>query len=116
MAKPGRKTDPFSKEKLAYARARCQARYRGEAYELGLDEFMELWSDYWDEKGRGIDDMCMIRLDKSKPWRWDNVRMVTRRDYLTVEGQYFDHENKRQAMQKWKTTYFANRSPDNVEQ
>jgi hypothetical protein len=113
MAKPGRKTDPFSKEKLAYARARCQARYRGEAYELRLDEFMELWSDYWNEKGRGIDNMCMIRLDKTLPWRWNNVRMVTRRDYLTVEGQYFDTEAKEKAILKKIETHRRKRELQN---
>ena len=115
MAKPGRKTGPFSKQKLAFARARCQARYRGELWELDVIEFMELWSDYWDEKGRGIDDMCMIRLDKDLPWRWDNVRMVTRRDYLTIEGQYFDHDTKKQAIEKWKHTYHSNRKKQDVE-
>lgn len=82
--------DPFWREKLGFQRARAQAKFRGQKWLLGFDEYWELWQDHWNDRGRGIDQMCMIRLDYTKPWQWDNVKMVSRRDYLKKEGIYHD--------------------------
>jgi len=105
MAKPGRKTSPLSRQRLGYHRARCQAKYRGEEWELDFYEYWELWIDHWEERGRGINDMCMIRLDKSLPWRWDNVKMVSRGDYLTQHGRYYDRHIKQIAIDKKRETH-----------
>jgi len=72
--------DPFDHDRhRKWHLARAQANHRGEGWELSIEEWFELWTpDLWSKRGRGTNDLCMVRLDKSLPFRMDNVKIVTR--------------------------------------
>lgn len=69
-----------------YSRHRAQAKYRGEHYELKPEEYSMLWAsvgitDRHQLTGRRADSWAMVRVDPSKPWRVDNIQMMTRSAY-----------------------------------
>jgi hypothetical protein len=65
----------------SFSMARSQAIYRGEQWELELDLWMKLWTedDRYLRKGRASDQLSFVRIDPTKAWRPDNVRIETRR-------------------------------------
>lgn len=65
-----------------WQKARAQANFRDEEWELTFDEFYDLWKDHWLNRGRKPDDYCMTRTDASKPWKHDNIIVLTRHDQL----------------------------------
>lgn len=76
--------DPIRHSKFnPWHKARVQARFRGEDYQLTFDEFCELWTDeLWQRRGRGSQDLGMTRRDLSGPWTVENCVIVTRREQV----------------------------------
>tara|TARA_X000001382_G_C3169195_1_gene178909 strand:- start:15 stop:401 length:387 start_codon:yes stop_codon:yes gene_type:complete len=64
--------------RVKFLRHRCQAKYRGEAYELTYEQYLTAWYDsgQWQRAGVRKNSYQMKRLDASKPWHKDNVTMV----------------------------------------
>lgn len=62
----------------SFLRARAQANYRNEPWELSLEEYMQLWKGSWHLRGRGAEDLVGARLDPELPWCVDNVELMTR--------------------------------------
>lgn len=89
MAKRGRPTHPQHRERLAYARAQAQARFRGEPWQFTWDTWWQLWEPWWQWRGMGADDYCMIREDHSEPWSPRNCWVVPRREYLSPRGRFW---------------------------
>jgi hypothetical protein len=77
--------DPFDHERhQAWARARAQAHFIGAVWEIEIDEWFEIWtSELWARRGRATDQLCMIRIDRTLPFRRDNVMLVTRYEQIT---------------------------------
>jgi hypothetical protein len=67
----------------------CQARFRGEPCDLTEAEFFAIWEPYWAQRGRGRDQMTMTRCDSELPWTRDNVEIITRRDHLVREKNFW---------------------------
>lgn len=70
-----------------WARHRAQAKHRGEAYELTLEEFTDMWhtqgiTDRTQHTGRRSDSVSMVRINPLLPWRKDNCEFLTRGEYL----------------------------------
>jgi len=63
-----------------YLKAKAQAMYREEGWLMTFDEFVELWQDKWELRGRDGPDLCMTRIDMEKPWSRQNCEVVTRRE------------------------------------
>lgn len=61
-----------------YLKAKAQANYRDEGWEMSFTEFVDLWADQWELRGRDGPDLCMTRIDKEKPWSRSNCEIVTR--------------------------------------
>lgn len=105
--KPGRKPDPNKVKKVGpgrygprphvwvcgpdeykhsmympWMRAKAQANFRNEGWDLTFEQFYELWKNDWSNRGRQPDNMCMTRDDYAGAWCLDNVRVVTRREHL----------------------------------
>ena len=61
-------------------RARAQAWYRGEQWEISEQDYIQLWrrDDQHLRKGRRTGDLCLIRLDITGPWSLANVEIVER--------------------------------------
>jgi hypothetical protein len=63
---------------LCWLRARAQANYRGEPWQLSYEEWVELWGDNWHRRGRGGESLQASRVDVHKPWSRSNIRLLTR--------------------------------------
>lgn len=68
---------------VAFLRARCQARYRGEEWDMTIEDWFDMWPrEMWACRGRGYSDLCMIRVDIHEPWSKSNCQIVTRYEQL----------------------------------
>lgn len=73
---------------LAWMQMRAQANYRGEEFNLTLEEFQYLWRDHWDMKGRGSDQYCLTREDPDGPWDINNTQCIVRLEHLRRQKLY----------------------------
>jgi hypothetical protein len=65
---------------VAWLKARAQARFRSEEWLLSFDQYQHAWQGHWHRRGRGGEDLCMTRQDRTQPWQVDNVELITRRE------------------------------------
>lgn len=72
---------------VAWARARAQAHYRGEIWQLTFEEWEEAWGDLWSRRGRGRDDLMLGRQDWHAPWRLNNVHVITRTEFFEKQSR-----------------------------
>lgn len=68
--------------------ARVQARFRGEEYLLSFEEYYDIWKDHWSQRGRASEQFCMTRYDHDGPWHVDNVRLLTRKEWLQEKNSF----------------------------
>lgn len=63
---------------IAWHRARSQARFRGEEWNLSYSEFCEFWPDEetFARRGRGARCLSLTRYDPELPWDRHNVAQV----------------------------------------
>lgn len=67
---------------IAFLRARAQANFRKEGWELTIEDYFELWSKDWACRGRARNDLVLTRRDHKLSWTRDNVEVVTRYEQL----------------------------------
>jgi hypothetical protein len=67
---------------IAFLRARAQARYRKEPWELSLDHYFALWQGCWEQRGRSRNSLVLARIDLEGGWTIDNVEITTRYEQL----------------------------------
>lgn len=60
----------------------AQCNFRKEPCDITLEQYLALWSNNWDRRGRASDDMCLTREDFDRPWTISNVVLMTRKDFL----------------------------------
>lgn len=65
----------------AFLRARAQARFRGESWQLTFEDFERTWQGRWHLRGRGPDRLCMARLDPDQAWTVPNIELITRSEH-----------------------------------
>lgn len=68
---------------IAFGRARCQARFRGEPWTLTFEDWEEIWRDRWHLRGRASGDLCLSRCDYRQGWSVENCELITRRQHTT---------------------------------
>lgn len=74
--------DPIRHQKyVAWQRARAQARFRHEPWDLTFEQFEIAWGESWAERGRTKDRLCMSRVDYEGGWSIDNVELLTRKEH-----------------------------------
>jgi len=66
---------------VAFGYNRVSAKLRGEQWDLTWEQWRDVWLPHWDQRGRAADCLCLARLDLEKPWREDNIRLITRRQH-----------------------------------
>ena len=79
---------------MPWLRARAQANYRNEDWQLTFDQFAELWDQHWHERGRGPDQYCMSRHDMSGPWSIDNAFIITIREHRGMWGRMLAEQRR----------------------
>ena len=67
-------------------RARAQAWYMGQEWEITEDEYIAMWreGDLYQRKGRHNEDYCMVRKNYDLPWTLDNVQIITRLEHYQI--------------------------------
>lgn len=73
-----------SEKHKAWSRAKSQAAYRKEEWQIEEHYWMTLlWPEHlWKRRGRASQDLGMTRWDCEKPWQPDNTFIVTRRGHV----------------------------------
>ena len=81
--------DPYKHSMyIPFQRVKAQAKYRQEEFELDFEDFYQLWNGYWEQRGRGGDDLVMTRIDWEKAWTKDNITLITRTEQCQKQGVY----------------------------
>ena len=62
----------------AWLKARSQAWYRGEQYDISFDDWVQLWSDQWHRRGRFRDCLMLMKRRWQEPWSSHNAQLVNR--------------------------------------
>lgn len=71
------------KKHLPFLRARAQAHFRKEQWDLTMDDWCEIWTDEaWANRGRGSNQTALTRIDLNQGWTRDNVELLTRSQQL----------------------------------
>jgi hypothetical protein len=66
-----------------FLRQRAQANFREEGWDMTIEEYFEMWrDDLWAQRGRAVDQYCMVRVDVEKSWSLDNCIIVQRYQQL----------------------------------
>ena len=74
---------------LAFVRHRAQCVFRGEGFELSLEEWNKFWPDEsrFAQRGRSIDDLVLTRYDVEKAWTRENCCIITRLAHLRIKNK-----------------------------
>lgn len=78
--KPGEKPwlwsikDPIQREYYyAYIQQKNQANFRNEQYELSFEQYLTIWGENINNRGRRKGQWSMTRYDSTQPWKIGNV-------------------------------------------
>lgn len=77
---------------IAWHRARAQANFRKEAWELDFEAWVEIWGDSWAQRGRSSGSLCLTRDDNEGAWTRNNVSLVVRGEHCR-RNQKFTQES-----------------------
>lgn len=68
---------------------RAQANFRGEPHDLTFEQWERIWNKNgaWEQRGRAVDDLCMVRKDSDGAWSKNNVEIITRHEQLIMHNQ-----------------------------
>lgn len=66
----------------AWVVARCQARHRGETWDLSWEQWRDLWQGLEVLRGRRATSLTLNRRDCLGPWHIDNVIIESRAEHL----------------------------------
>lgn len=84
--------DPVRRQKyLQWLQQRNQAQWRGELWELSFDDWLTVWGDQYEQRGRGAEDFCMTREDPDLAWDKTNAIILTRREHYQRNQQMAVH-------------------------
>lgn len=66
---------------LAWCRSKAQAAFRGEEWTLTFKQFQNAWAGHWNRRGRGVDDLLLVRKNWHSSWNYKNVMLVNRAEF-----------------------------------
>jgi len=73
---------------IAWQRAKAQANFRGESWDLSFESFQQLWQGLWELRGRANSSYCLTRNDPDGAWSMDNVSCIPRVEHLRRQKLY----------------------------
>ena len=88
---------------LPWLRAKAQANYRGEDWQLSFEEFYTIWKEQWSNRGRLITSVCMSRDDMDGSWDIKNTIIITRYEHIKRTAEHRKSKG---------LTFFRVRGPD----
>jgi len=73
----------------AFVRHRAQCAFRGEGFELTLEDWCKFWPDEaaFARRGRSTEDLVMTRWDIEKPWSRENCCLLTRLAHFRIKNK-----------------------------
>lgn len=79
--------DPYKHSMyIPWLKAKAQANFRGEDWQLDFEDFYELWNGSWHLRGRKGDNLCMSRIDMVGTWIKGNIQLMTIREHRIRQG------------------------------
>ena len=74
---------------LAYVRHASQCRFRGEEFELTIEDWIKFWptEEMFARRGRKIEDLMMTRFDIEKSWSRENCCIITRHAHFNISNK-----------------------------
>lgn len=80
--------DPVRHEQyIAWQRAKAQAAYRRESWNLTFEDWIRFWGDDWERRGRMPGQVRMTRLDWSLPWELSNMAKMSQQEHNAYNAQ-----------------------------
>ncbi len=71
--------DPVRHEQYnAWLKARAQANFRGEQYDISFQDWVDIWGTNWHRRGRSPDSLVLMRRRWQEPWTKKNAQLVDR--------------------------------------
>jgi hypothetical protein len=71
-----------------WMKAKAQANFRNEDWQLDFEDFYLMWKDHWHLRGRDSTSYCMTRLDFCGIWNKTNTVIMTRKEHLVRNAGY----------------------------
>lgn len=71
---------------MPWLRAKAQANYRKEGWDLPFEAFYELWKGDWNNRGRLPTNVCMARKDYAEAWTVENTEIILRSEHLARQN------------------------------
>lgn len=92
-----RPINPLMKQKLAFHRSQCQARYRHEAWDptFTFEAWWLIWQADWSQRGTFGHCLIMVRSNPDLAWSQHNVELINRREWLSQCGRCVTGETPR---------------------
>ena len=86
----------------AYVRHKAQCAFRGEGFELTVEDWQQFWPTelQWQRRGRSRDDLMMTRVDPELPWSKTNCCLVTRIVHFDIRARRRRGDNYEQLFQQ----------------
>lgn len=72
----------------AWLKARSQAAYRREPWQLTFEQYQEIWGDLWESRGRTRTSLCLSRRDYDLGWDLANVEVLTRQEHAQRQASW----------------------------
>lgn len=66
-----------------YLQQKTQARYRNEEWDFDFQDWLTLWGENWNNRGRKPEQYCMTRIDNTKGWSSSNAVVKQRKQFLS---------------------------------
>lgn len=76
------------KKYRAWIQQKNQANYRKETWTLEFDDWVELWGDKWDLRGRKTEQYCLTRISYFDDWTKENSCVITRKEHAIAIGKF----------------------------
>ena len=73
------------KRYLQWLQQKNQAQFRKEIWQLPFDQWMTIWGDLIEQRGRQRGQLSMIRRNYLAPWTPDNVIIVSREEQSAIQ-------------------------------
>lgn len=65
----------------AWLRHRAQANFRKESYSLTFEDWVQVWADQWNNRGRVKDSIMLVRINYDLGWELSNIELITRKEH-----------------------------------
>jgi hypothetical protein len=82
---------------VAWHRARAQAHFRNEVWDLSFEQFQALWQGRWHLRGRSNTSWCLVREDPDGAWHVSNVDCIPRVEHIRRQALYKGKKNGKSA-------------------